>query len=201
VTEDAIIHVGKNNPADSLNLGYIEEFNDGAVKFSGILRSKDDKKHYVVEDVTPQPSGSTDVTALTRGDLVAKDIDTNNIDALFNVSGRGIIINDNSGTPKWSLTNNNLIDALELRDSDNDLIYDVDKATDQTTFYKTLNVYNTQVPYSRFNIGSSAMIHDRADSNAFGAGYTGRKARGNFTLLKYILRLMKIKQYQIRVEE
>jgi hypothetical protein len=114
---------------------------------------------------------------------VSTNINMNNNSIIngLNIEGQEIIIDDNTNTAQWSLTHNNLTNSLELKDSSNDLIYDVSTATDQTTYYKTLNVYNTQVPFSRFNIGSSAMIHDRADSNAFGAGYTGRKARGDFS--------------------
>jgi len=75
VVEDPIIHLANNNPADALNIGYIEEWNDGAVKYSGILRSKDTKKHYVLEGSTTQPSGGTAVSLEPKGDLVVKNLD------------------------------------------------------------------------------------------------------------------------------
>lgn len=76
-TEDPIIHLAKNNAGDSINTGYFAEYNDGSLKFAGILRSKDDKQFYIIKDITPQPSGITDITSLTRGDLVCNDITSN----------------------------------------------------------------------------------------------------------------------------
>ena len=67
--EDPIILVGKDNPSNLLNLGIVEEFNDGAIKYSGILRSKDDNEHYILESLSTLPNGSTDITSLSKGNL------------------------------------------------------------------------------------------------------------------------------------
>ena len=72
--EDTIINLGLNNPADALNTGFLEEFNDGAVKHSGLLRSAATKKQYLIEGATPIPTISTDLTVLPRGDLVLNQL-------------------------------------------------------------------------------------------------------------------------------
>jgi hypothetical protein len=68
--QDPIIELGVANTSDNLNLGLIEEFNDGAPKWAGLLRSKDDKKQYLLEGATPKPTSSVNVSTLPRGDLV-----------------------------------------------------------------------------------------------------------------------------------
>lgn len=181
ITEDPLIHLAKNNIADILNTGYFSEYNDGSLKFAGLIRSKDDKKFYVLKDLTTQPSGSTDITSLTRGDLVVQDFKCRNSVCDLNTSTSALIINNISGIPQYGWSYNPLQNKLELRDSDNDLIYDINKATNETSFYYNLNVDNVQVPFSRFDIGGSFYLHNRADDNAFGSGYTGRKARGSFS--------------------
>ena len=40
---DNIIELAINNPADNLNNGILQEYNDGAQKWAGLIRSKDDK--------------------------------------------------------------------------------------------------------------------------------------------------------------
>ena len=71
LVEDPIILMGLNNPADSFNLGILEEFTDGGVKkWSGLLRDKDFKAQYLIEAATPIPTTTTNVSTLPRGDLV-----------------------------------------------------------------------------------------------------------------------------------
>lgn len=181
ITEDPLIHLAKSNPADLLNTGYFAEYNDGSLKFAGVIRSKDDKKFYVFEDLTTQPSGSTDITSLTRGDLVVKDFNSRNSVSEFGTSARALIINDNTGAPQYGFAYNPLQNKLELKDTDNDLIFDVNKATNDTTFYGNISIDNTLVPISRFDLGGTSYVHLIADDSDSGAGYTGRKARGSFT--------------------
>jgi len=77
-TEDTLIHVGVNNVADALNLGVIEEYNDGTTKYAGLVRYSGDKKQYIIDNTTPIPSGGTNISALSRGDLVIQDLQCRN---------------------------------------------------------------------------------------------------------------------------
>ena len=72
--KDTLIHLGIDNPADTNNLGYMEEWNDGAKKYSGIIRSKDDKKHYLLEGLTTKPTPTSNITAEPKGDLEVKEL-------------------------------------------------------------------------------------------------------------------------------
>jgi len=66
---DPIILMGKDNPADNVNLGILEEYTDGTKKFSGLLRDRTTKQQYLLEGATPEPGTTTDLTLLPRGHL------------------------------------------------------------------------------------------------------------------------------------
>jgi hypothetical protein len=66
---DAIIQMAAGNPGDALNMGILEEFNAGGVKYSGLMRDRVTKQQYLLEGVTPEPNTMTDLTTLQRGDL------------------------------------------------------------------------------------------------------------------------------------
>jgi len=72
-----IITLGLNNPpGDSLNLGYLEESNNGVNdQYSGILRNHVDKRHYVLNGVAPKPTpNDLNITSLPRGDIYANRV-------------------------------------------------------------------------------------------------------------------------------
>ena len=76
---DPLILCGKDNPNDLTNLGLIEELTDGIKKWSGLIRSKNDKKQYLLEKSVTKPSNSTDITILPRGTLVSSAVETSTI--------------------------------------------------------------------------------------------------------------------------
>ena len=102
---DAIIQMAVDNPGDAFNMGVLEEFKDGTPKFSGLLRSKDDKQQYLLEAVTPIPTTSTDITGLPRGNLILNNIGSNRIDAQkINIFSGGDIFSPIVKTPQLSVT-------------------------------------------------------------------------------------------------
>ena len=74
--EDPLIEFGVNNPADAVNLGIIEHYNDGAAKYTGLIRDRVTKKQYLYKDASVKPTTTTDISTLPRGSLVCGDIET-----------------------------------------------------------------------------------------------------------------------------
>ena len=115
---DPIILFGKYNPADLVNLGLLEEFTDGVEKkWSGIIRSKDDKTQYLLEGVSPQPNINTDVTVLPRGDLTVKDLNSAQVNTLGLQMG--------TGEDRYTLPSVRGNDGEVLRLNGNELKFDV----------------------------------------------------------------------------
>ena len=79
VIEDPIIQIGKNNPSDNINMGIVSEYNDGAIKYSGIIRSFSNKSVYVLENVPSLINSTQDITVLPRGNFVVNDFIANDI--------------------------------------------------------------------------------------------------------------------------
>ena len=77
-TEDTMINLGLDNPADVLNLGHTEEyFNTGLVerKWAGLIRDHVTKEHYLVEGASPQPGAmDVNIASLPRGSLSVSDM-------------------------------------------------------------------------------------------------------------------------------
>ncbi len=80
--DDPLIEFGVGNNADAVNLGIIEHYNDGAEKYSGLIRDRTTKKQYLYEGATPAPTTTTDIAALPRGNLVCGDLETSEIDVM-----------------------------------------------------------------------------------------------------------------------
>lgn len=95
---DPIILMGKDNPADNVNLGILEEYTDGTKKYSGLLRDRTTKQQYLLEGATPEPGTTTDLTLLPRGDLVVGGLQVSNY-TMPAVGGSGgqIMVTDAAG--------------------------------------------------------------------------------------------------------
>jgi hypothetical protein len=103
--EDPIILLGKDNPSNNLNLGIVEEFNNGGIKYSGILRSKDDNEHYILENLTTLPNGSTNITALSKGNLNCSKLSSSEL-SVISTNG-SLNINPNNATQSILTTSDN----------------------------------------------------------------------------------------------
>lgn len=71
--EDSTVHTAHNNPADTLDSAYFMEYNDGAVKYAGLVRDATDKEFYLFKDETAAPVEGT--TYSTLANLNAASID------------------------------------------------------------------------------------------------------------------------------
>ena len=106
--KDPLILCGKDNPADALNLGMIEEHKNGATdRYTGFVRSKDDKRHYLLNNVTPKPTPSDDIRPVgglrsLLGDMVLNQLNCETLDADASLRCEtGIVMAQNS-TP-WTI--------------------------------------------------------------------------------------------------
>jgi len=117
--KDPLITCGVDNPADSLNLGLLMEYNDGADKWTGFVRSKNDKNHYLIE-ATSKPTPSQNITLLDRGHLLANQMTVKaNSDALiskFIVQNNlgSLEFQNSTGIQKYSMQHTASSDTLHL---------------------------------------------------------------------------------------
>ena len=63
VINDPIIEVGRNNPSDALDLGWLGHYNDGVERHTGIFRDATDGKFKVYYNLTTEPNQVTIDTA------------------------------------------------------------------------------------------------------------------------------------------
>lgn len=72
--EDPIIELGVGNAANIKNIGFLEEFNDGTQKWSGMIRYQQDNKQYLIEGNTSKPTETENISLLPKGDLNVNSI-------------------------------------------------------------------------------------------------------------------------------
>ena len=78
--KDVLITCGIDNPADSSNLGLLEEYQigGGTKRWAGLVRSFSDKTQYLLEDMAVKPTPGSDVTNLPRASLAVADLQISN---------------------------------------------------------------------------------------------------------------------------
>jgi hypothetical protein len=54
--EDPLIHLGKGNQADTVDLGFYASYDDGDERFTGLFRDENDKKYKLFDNLIPQPT-------------------------------------------------------------------------------------------------------------------------------------------------
>jgi hypothetical protein len=57
---DPLIYMGANNASDNLDLGFVGEYNDGAVKYTGLVRDATDATFRFFSNVSPRPNTTVD---------------------------------------------------------------------------------------------------------------------------------------------
>ena len=114
--EDTLIELGINNPADNLNLGIIEHFNDGtSERYSGLIRDRNTKKQYLFENSIILPSTTTDMTTLQKGDLVVNNLESNNLKIISSDNEFLDFVDSGNASNGWSLGRDlNLTNDLEF---------------------------------------------------------------------------------------
>ena len=78
--KDALILCGKDNTSDAVNLGLKMEYTDGTVRYAGVIRSKDDKRLYLLNNSAVKPQPNTDITSFEKSDLVCADVTCTSVD-------------------------------------------------------------------------------------------------------------------------
>ena len=68
---DPLLFLGTNNSADTFDLGFYAQYNDGATKFAGLVRDASDKTFKLFSNVTSAPTTTVDFNSGTEGLLKA----------------------------------------------------------------------------------------------------------------------------------
>ena len=112
--EDNIVQLAHQNAANTVDLGLVVAYNDGAAKHSGLVRDVSDAKWKLFKGVTTEPSTTVDFTQGSLDDL-----------AVNNITAAGVVFSDGtqtkegvpSRTPIISKTSSYTLTALTERDS------------------------------------------------------------------------------------
>ncbi len=127
VIEDNLVQLAHQNAANTVDLGLVVAYNDGANKHSGIVRDVSADKWKLFKGVTTEPSTTVD---FTQGSL--DDLQVNNLDAVaitasgaITASSSGVVFTDGaqtkqgvpSITPIVEKTANYTLSALTERDT------------------------------------------------------------------------------------
>lgn len=93
---DGLIRLGKGNTADSLDLGFVSQFNDGAAKYSGFFRDTDDDKYHLFETEEDLATAQ----AVNKGDLsyVVSTLVANLEGDVYAPNGSKVLENGTDGT-------------------------------------------------------------------------------------------------------
>jgi hypothetical protein len=81
---DPIVFMGNTNAADTFDLGFAGKFNDGAVKYAGLLRDASDGKFKLFTNLTTAPSSTANFAASASASLVVADLEAS---GLANIAG------------------------------------------------------------------------------------------------------------------
>lgn len=114
VIEDNIVQLAHQNAANTVDLGLVVGYNDGAAKHSGLVRDVSDAKWKLFKGVTTEPTTTVDFSEGSLDDL-----------AVNNVVAAGVVFTDGtqtkegvpSRTPIISKTTDYTLSAVSERDS------------------------------------------------------------------------------------
>ena len=122
-TKDATILMGLDNPSDNVNLGIIEEFNDGVRKYSGLLRDRVTKRQYLIENSPIRPDTTTNINILPRGNLVVDQLDSITVNGAninsSEVKTADLKITDDLAQTKWQVFSENSTNNFIIDDENN----------------------------------------------------------------------------------
>lgn len=67
--QDPLLKCANNNSGDGINSGIYTQYNDGATKYTGLIRNKDDKSYYLFTNQTTEPTNTDSLTFPSLADL------------------------------------------------------------------------------------------------------------------------------------
>lgn len=120
VIEDNILQLAHENPANTVDLGIVVSYNDGAQKHAGLIKDATDSKWKLFKDVTTEPATTVDFTEGSLDDLKLAALEATTI-----TPSSGVIFSDGtqtkegvpSRTPIILKTEGYKLSALSERDS------------------------------------------------------------------------------------
>jgi hypothetical protein len=72
---DPMIKLANGNVTNAINSGFYSTYNNGQTRFDGLLRYFADGDHYLLANLTTEPTNTTNLSGLTRGNLNVADLD------------------------------------------------------------------------------------------------------------------------------
>ena len=126
--EDNMVQLAHQNAGNSVDLGLVVAYNDGAAKHAGLVRDVSDSKWKLFKGVTTEPSTTVDFTQGSLDDLKVAAFEATTV-----TPSSGIVFSDGtqtkegivSRTPIVSKTDSYTLSALTERDS----LIEINKAT------------------------------------------------------------------------
>jgi cytoskeletal protein CcmA (bactofilin family) len=100
---DPIVFMGNTNAADTFDLGFAGKFNDGAVKYAGLLRDASDGKFKLFTNLTTAPSSTANFAASSNASLVVANLEAS---GNASVSGNVTITTDLTVTGNTTASTN-----------------------------------------------------------------------------------------------
>ena len=94
---DPIVFMGNTNTGDTFDLGFAGKFDDGAVKYAGLLRDASDGKFKLFTDLTTAPTSTANFAASSNASLVV---------ANFEASGNAAVTGNVTVTTDLTVTGN-----------------------------------------------------------------------------------------------
>ena len=81
VSVDPLLHLNNGALDDTKNTGFFSEYKNGpTTEYAGLIRSLTDKKYHLFKSAITEPNASTNITSLTKADLVCDNITVNLVD-------------------------------------------------------------------------------------------------------------------------
>ena len=77
--EDSLIQLGHQNPANTVDLGFVAGYNDGSDKHSGLVKDATDAKWKLFKGVTTEPATTVDFSQATLDDLVVGALEASSL--------------------------------------------------------------------------------------------------------------------------
>jgi cytoskeletal protein CcmA (bactofilin family) len=100
---DPIVFMGNTNAADTFDLGFAGKFNDGAVKYAGLLRDASDGKFKLFTNLTTAPTSTANFAASSNASLVVANLEAS---GNASVSGNVTITTDLTVTGNTTASTN-----------------------------------------------------------------------------------------------
>ena len=157
--EDNLVQLAHQNTANTVDLGLVVAYNDGAAKHSGIVRDVSDSKWKIFKDVTTEPSTTVDFTQGSLDDL-----------AVNNLTAAGVVFSDKTQTKAGVPSLTTIATAVSSSTTLDALGTDAAVRDSLVPLSGSVNISFEATGNAKYEIGSSISFYQ---SSGTGANITG----------------------------